>query len=145
MFKKKFVLIKSFGRTEFWSKKWFNNAKAPKNWVQNIWSKLGHYQLRYCQYGKSCLDKCPCDISHLLEKVSGTGQMSPSHLKSVHNGPRYLHLKFGQNPVSNSWDMMLRRFRWRWRWWRRFDHDYIANSAQLDWDLAELCKNINIC
>ena len=99
---KNFVIKKVLVERNFGPKKWFNNAKAPKNWVQNIWSKLGHYQLRYCRYGKSCLDKCPCDISHLLEKVSGTGQMSPSHLKSVHNGPRYLHLKFGQNPVSNS-------------------------------------------
>ena len=34
------------------------------------------------------------------------GQMSPWLLESVHEGPRNLHLKFGQNRVSNSWDIV---------------------------------------
>ena len=32
-------------------------------------------------------------------------QMSPWQLKSVQEGPRNLFLKFGQNHVSNSWDI----------------------------------------
>ena len=34
------------------------------------------------------------------------GQMSSWQLESVHEGPRSLHLKFGQNRVSNSWDIV---------------------------------------
>ena len=33
------------------------------------------------------------------------GQMSSWLLESVHEGPRSLHLKFGQNPVSNNRDI----------------------------------------
>ena len=32
-------------------------------------------------------------------------QMSPWQLESVHEGPRNLHLKFGQIRASNSWDI----------------------------------------
>ena len=32
-------------------------------------------------------------------------QMSPEQLKSVQDGPRNLFLMFGQNRVSNSWDI----------------------------------------
>ena len=34
------------------------------------------------------------------------GQMLSWQLESVHKGPRNLHLKFGQNRVSNSWDIV---------------------------------------
>ena len=33
------------------------------------------------------------------------GQMSPWQLGCVKDGPRNLRLKFGQNRVSNSWDI----------------------------------------
>jgi len=123
------------------------------------------------------------------------GQISPRQLASIKDGPINIPLRFGQNRVSNSWDipdmdksrqvkcclnkchrdslnlfkmaqstylsylslirlpvmseycalalipllMIRRRWRWWWRW--RFHRDYIANSAQLNWDLAELGKN----
>ena len=38
------------------------------------------------------------------------GQMSPWQLKSVQDCPRNLHLKFGQNRVSNSWDVDVVEF-----------------------------------
>ena len=41
-----------------------------------------------------------------------TGQMSPWRLGCVKDGPRNLRLKFGQNRVSNSWDMTDIEFLW---------------------------------
>ena len=40
------------------------------------------------------------------------GQMSSLHLKSVSVGPRNLPFKFGQNWVSNSWDIADIEFVW---------------------------------
>ena len=38
--------------------------------------------------------------------------MSPLQLESVQDGPSNLSLKFGQNRVSNSWDIMDIEFLW---------------------------------
>ena len=38
--------------------------------------------------------------------------MLPWQLGSVKNGPRNLPLKFGSNPVSNSWDITDMEFVW---------------------------------
>ena len=40
------------------------------------------------------------------------GQMSLWQLESVQDGPRNLPLKFGQNRVSNSWDIADIEFLW---------------------------------
>ena len=42
-----------------------------------------------------------------------TGQMSPQQLASVNVGPRNLPLKFGQNWVSNSFDIPDMDKRWQ--------------------------------
>ena len=147
---------------------------GPKGLVK-IWSVTAEYSW----YGQ------------MSPKQMLPGQISPRQLASIKDGPRNTPLRFGQNRVSNSWDipdmeksrqvkcclnkchrdslnlfkmaqstyflsylslirlpvmsescalaliqlLMIRRW-WRWRW--RFHRDYIANSAQLNWDLAEL-------
>ena len=58
-----------------------------------VWSKSGHYQLRYSLYGQ------------MLPGQMLPGQMSLWGLASVKNGPRNLPLKFGPNPATNSRDV----------------------------------------
>ena len=135
---------------------------SVKDGPRNLILKFGQNQVSNSWYGQMSPDKCQPDSWHLLKMVPGTYLKSLVKVRYITAeifliwtnvvrtnvawtnvtltpkicsfGPRNLPLKFGQNGVSNSWDMML----WRWRW--RFDCDYIANSAQLDWDLAELGK-----
>ena len=46
----------------------------------------------------------------MLQGQMLSGQMSPLQLKSVQDCPRNLNLKFGQNQVSNSWDIDAVKF-----------------------------------
>ena len=88
------------GWVDGWVKKKFCQKKnlVHKNWVpQKIGSQnFGQnrvIELRYCWYGQM-------SPGEMLP-----GQMSPWQLKSLLDVPRYLLLNFGQNRVSNSWDI----------------------------------------
>ena len=69
----------------FWKKFGYKKIK-----VQTVWLKLG---LRYCCHRQM-------SSGQMLP-----GQMSPWHMASVKDGSRNLHLKFGQNWFSYSWDI----------------------------------------
>ena len=130
----KILCSKKFGQNffkseKFWVKKiGFQKILGLKNfWVKNIFglknlrpqkigSKLGQQQLSYSWHGIKLSGQILFGqnrvISWDIPGQMSPGQilpeqmsMSPFQLKSVQDGPRNLSLKFGQNWVSNSWDI----------------------------------------
>ena len=87
--------------TIFWVKKFFRLTKV---WIKQNFGpqligtknlvKIGSVtELKYSWYGQ------------MLQGQMLPWQMSLWQLASVKDGCRSLHLKFGKNPVSNSWDI----------------------------------------
>ena len=68
-------------------------SKCSQEPTFKVWSESSQLELRYCWYGQMS----PGEMF--------PGQMSPWQLKSVLEVFKYLLLKFGQNRVSNSWDI----------------------------------------
>ena len=103
--------------------------KFGQNWVSNSWDIP---DMDKCCQDNCCEDKCYCDSWNMFKSQEPTlkvwsksgqewlryswygqmspwqmlpGQMSLWQLESVQDSPRNLSLKFGQNRVSNSWDI----------------------------------------
>ena len=82
---------------------------------------------------KCCMDKCHHDSWNRFKMAQRT--YLQSYVRLIR-----LPVMFELRTLAISHLMMLRRWRWRWR----FHCDYIAYSAQLNWDLAELGKMIKL-
>ena len=69
-------------------------SRYSKDATFKVSLKLSQYQLRYSWYGQM-------SPGQML-----AGQMSPWQLESVLDVPRNLPLKFNQNEINNSWDIL---------------------------------------
>ena len=113
--------------------------KFGKNRVSNSWDIP---DMDKCHQDKCCVEKCHCDSYNLSKMVPGTFFQSLVKigfilaeifliwtnvagtnvartnvivtLESVKKGPRNLTFKFGQNRVSNNWDISNIEFLWGW-------------------------------
>ena len=80
----------------------------------------------------------------MLQGQISPGQMSLWQLEIVQDGSRNLPLKFGQNRVSNSWDMLCLNYLPGWVGGENGNKAISASigvEVELSWVEAELGKN----
>ena len=106
--KKCLKVHKSYGQTKFWSKKCLIKKiqglpKLGPNSLVKIWSVIARIFLNRTNVSGTYVAWTNVTLTFLGHMLPG--QMSHWHLLCVKDGPRNLPLKFGQNRVSNSWDI----------------------------------------